>query len=335
MKFADHVELSDWNGQCLLTVREAERHDMLDDLFVGQGMPLRANPASHCTRRVGDRISKYVSHLLIGMRSSHVVLAFVLSTAMGLLLPSLAHAAELGFWFPCTGNKAKSEGRTVDIRSYLKVNTVGMRIDDIEDLYCVTRVKCVALGHCKASSPDEQAAADKLKREIAAEELRLERERQAKAAQAARERELERKKAEEDRKRREAAAAAEKARREKLVAAEAQRLRLSAAEAKRLVEVREAARKKMPAQPEKCTLDYPAYTQKLDFTPVILLQSKAEKDYAALDRTKLCNGHPGTLDPLQCEKPADFFGARFGSCTAIMRCPARQESKPCNRASAQ
>lgn len=278
---------------------------------------------------------KYVSKSLRGTRCSRVLLALVLSSAMG-ALPSLSHAADkLGFWIPCSGAKARSEGRSVDIRSYVKARTVGMYIDEIEDLYCVTPVKCVALGYCKAASPEEQAAADKLKREIAAEELRLERERQAKAAEAARKRELERQRAEEERKRKEAAALAEKARLAKAAADDAERLRLSAAEAKRLVEAREAARKKMPRQPEKCTLDYPAYTQTLDLTPVILLQSKAEKDYAALDRGKLCNGRPGTLGPLQCEKPADFFGAKFGSCKATVQCPARQETKPCSRASAQ
>ncbi|SFG58570.1 hypothetical protein SAMN05518865_11482 [Duganella sp. CF458] len=259
--------------------------------------------------------------------------ALVLLVCMG-MLPSLAHA-QLSFWFPCTGAKAKAEKRSIDIRSHLRVNTNGMQINDIEDLYCVTQVKCVALGYCKAASPQEQAAADKLKRELAAEEARLQRERQAKAAQAARERERERQNAEAERKRKEAAALAEKTRREKLAAAEAQRLQLSAQEAQRLVTAREDARRKMPAQPEKCTLDYPAYTQKLDFTPIIMLQARAEKDYAALDRSKICNGHPGVLDPLQCDKPADFFGARIGSCAAVMRCPARQETKACARASAQ
>lgn len=250
-------------------------------------------------------------------------------------LPSLSLAAQLSFWFPCTGKKAKAEGRSVDIRSYLRVNTVGMKVDDIEDLYCVSPVKCVALGYCKASSPEQQAAADKLKRELAAEEARLNQERAAKAAAAKRAQELARQQAEEERRRKEAALAAEKARRERLVAEEAQRLRLSAQEAQRLVAAREDARRKMPPQPEKCTVDYPAYSQKLDMTPIIMLQAKAEKDYARLDRATLCNGKPGRLDPLQCDKPADFFGARFASCSATMHCPARQETKTCARASAQ
>ncbi|MDQ9170921.1 cell envelope integrity protein TolA [Oxalobacteraceae bacterium R-40] len=307
----------------MLTIREAGRHDFLEDSFVTHGMPQRANLASHCTRRSGYRMLQYVSDFLVGMRFSRVLLAFVLSTTMG-LLPSLAYA-QLSYWIPCQmSGKAKSEGRTTYIGDYLKAKTVGMKTYDIEDLYCVTRVKCVALGHCKASSPDEQAAANKLKREIAAEESRLQRERQAKAAQA----ERNRKKAEEDRQR-------EEARRQKLAAAEEKRLRLSAPDAKRLVEAREEARKKMPPQPEKCTSVYPAYTQKLDFTPVVLLQSKAEKDYSSLDRSKMCNGHPGKLGPLECEKPADFFGLKFASCSATKRCPERKETRRCSRASAQ
>ena len=38
MKFIDHIELSDWNGQCLLSVRDAELHDFLDDFFTWHGM---------------------------------------------------------------------------------------------------------------------------------------------------------------------------------------------------------------------------------------------------------------------------------------------------------
>jgi hypothetical protein len=38
MKFTDHIELSDWSGQCLLTVRDAELHDFLDEFFVEHGM---------------------------------------------------------------------------------------------------------------------------------------------------------------------------------------------------------------------------------------------------------------------------------------------------------
>ncbi|VXC76913.1 hypothetical protein [Massilia sp. 9I] len=267
--------------------------------------------------------------------ASPSLLAVIFSVAMGLLLPSLAHAWQLSIWFPCTGSKAKAEKRTTDIRSSLGVNTVGMNIDDIEDLYCVTREKCVALGHCKASSPEEQAAADKLKKQLAAEEARMQRERQAKAAQAERDRALARQKAEEERRQKEAAELAEKKRREKMVADDAQRLKLSAAEAKRLVDAREEARKKMPKQPEKCTLDYPAYSQKLDLTPTIVLEAEGRKNYAAIDAAKMCNGRPGKLDPMQCDKPADFFGLKFAACSAMMHCPARQETKTCARASAQ
>lgn len=249
------------------------------------------------------------------------ILHTLLVAAVLSLAPSAARA-QLGYWVPCTGSKAEAEGRNIDIRRYLNVNTVGMQVSDIEDLYCVTRAKCVALGHCTAATPAEQAAADTLKQDIAAEEARLQRERQAKAA-------------EEERQRKEIAAAAEKARRERLVAAEAQRLRLSSQEAQRLVDAREQADKQRPPQPTTCTLDYPAYSEKLDFSPGLYLHSQAQKDYAAMDRSKVCGGHPGTLDPLQCTQPVNLFGASFASCTASLRCPARQETKPCTRTSAQ
>ena len=41
MKFSDHVELTDWNGQCLLTVSDAELHDFLDDFFTGYGIEIQ------------------------------------------------------------------------------------------------------------------------------------------------------------------------------------------------------------------------------------------------------------------------------------------------------
>ena len=48
MKFTDHVELSDWNGQCLLTVRDVELHDFLDDFFTGHGVEAQVIlPSSH------------------------------------------------------------------------------------------------------------------------------------------------------------------------------------------------------------------------------------------------------------------------------------------------
>lgn len=279
------------------------------------------------------RILQQLRHLAAGMLAAPTLLALVLATSAA-IIPSLAYA-QLSFYIPCSGSKARAEKRTEDIRGRMGVNTVGMRISDIEDLYCVTREKCVALGYCKAATPEEQAAADKLAKQLAAEEARLQRERQAKAAAAERERERARRQAEEERQRKAAAEAADKARREKIAADEMQRRKLSAQEAKRLVDAREDARKKMPAQPEKCTIDYPAYSQKVDFTPIIMLHARAEKDHAAVDRSKMCNGRPGRLDPLQCDKPANFFGARFGSCTAMMHCPARQETRTCARASAQ
>lgn len=267
------------------------------------------------------------------MSFHRLLLSVFVATSIGIASPS--PAAGVNFWSPCSGAKAKAEGRSVDIRSYLRVRTTGMKISDIEDLYCVTPIKCVVLGHCKAASPEQQAEADKLRREIAAEEARLQRERAIKAAAAQRAQELERQRTETERRRKDAELAVEKARRARLMTAEAQRLKLSAQEAQRLVDAREDARRKMPPQPEKCTVDYAAYTQKVDMTPVIMLQAQAEKDYAGLDRAKLCNGRPGKLDPLKCDKPANLFGFKLANCSTSVHCPAYQETKACARASAQ
>ena len=42
MKFTDHVELSDWKDQCLLTVRDIELHDFFDDFFSDHGIKTMA-----------------------------------------------------------------------------------------------------------------------------------------------------------------------------------------------------------------------------------------------------------------------------------------------------
>lgn len=157
------------------------------------------------------------------MRVANKILVLALLAA-----PYVAHA-QIGFYLPCSGSKARSEGRTRDISDDLKVNTVGMLIDDIEDRYCVTPAKCVALGFCKASSPKEQAAADRSNPEAAAERARLERERQQREAQAERQRQ---------------AAEGERIRKAAEVTSETQRLGSHReAEARRLVEMREAAAK--------------------------------------------------------------------------------------------
>ena len=45
MNFTKHVEIGDRSGQCLLTVRDVELHDYLDDLFVQAGLePLTLRP---------------------------------------------------------------------------------------------------------------------------------------------------------------------------------------------------------------------------------------------------------------------------------------------------
>ena len=38
MKFTEHIDLIDYEGQCLLTVVDAELHDFLDDFFVDRGV---------------------------------------------------------------------------------------------------------------------------------------------------------------------------------------------------------------------------------------------------------------------------------------------------------
>ena len=41
MKFTEHIELSDCNGQCVVSVRDVELHDFLDDLFAQADMEPR------------------------------------------------------------------------------------------------------------------------------------------------------------------------------------------------------------------------------------------------------------------------------------------------------
>lgn len=163
----------------------------------------------------------------VDKRGSMMVVNMMLALAL-LAAPCIAHA-QIQLRLPCSGSKALSEGRTMDIARDLKVNTVGMMVDDIEERYCVTPARCVALGFCEARSPAEQAAADKANPGAAAERTRLQREQQQRDAQAERQRQ---------------AAEAERNRKAAEVARETQRLGSHReAEARRLVEMREAAAK--------------------------------------------------------------------------------------------
>lgn len=220
-----------------------------------------------------------------------------------------------------------------------------MTTDVIEDLYCVTQIKCVAMGHCTARNSEEQIAADKLKQQMAVEEERLKRERAAKEAEAAKKREEKRQEEERIRKAealkreqdrlREERAAAEKRRMERQIAEDARRLGLTIDDSRRLAQARDEAQRRMPRNSENCTNQYPAYDTELDLTQTLMVVAKAEKAYAAVDRSKACNGHPGTLSPLRCDKPADFFGLKIAACKATLSCPAREETRPCTRSSAQ
>lgn len=147
-----------------------------------------------------------------------------------LAAPYLAHAQLSIGGSSCSYGKPRSEGRTEDLGQKYNVRvSYPIATEDYQARYCVTEEKCIALGYCKASSPAEQAAAEKLHPEAVAERARLQRERQEREAQAERERR---------------AAEAERNRKAAEVARETQRLGSHReAEARRLVEMREAAAK--------------------------------------------------------------------------------------------
>lgn len=221
----------------------------------------------------------------ISMKMAGALLALAL-----LLGPCLAYAqdSQVRIYLPCRGAKASSEGRKIYLVQYLNIDTYGMPIDDLEDRYCVTWDKCIALGYCKAMSPKEQADADRLNPGAAAERARLERERQQREAQAERNRQ---------------AAEAERNRKAAAVARETQRLGSHReAEARRLVELREAAANARggpaaPARPsgsagesEKvCT------TAPFRITPTSMFKPSEAEARAALarDAANLCRNNTG------------------------------------------
>lgn len=69
MKFGDHVELTDWNGQCLLTVCDVELHDFLDDFFTGHGIEIQVvlspNDPGRCQLLFPPTTSKEAVHRLL------------------------------------------------------------------------------------------------------------------------------------------------------------------------------------------------------------------------------------------------------------------------------
>lgn len=205
-----------------------------------------------------------------------------------LAVPCLAQA-QLSLDAPCFKSELRSEGRTVDLSHHGAKVSYPIATEDYQALYCVTREKCVALGYCKASSPAEQAAADKSNPGAAAERARLQREQQQREAQA----ERQRKAAEDERKRKEVE-----------VARETQRLGgHREAEARRLVEMREAAAKarggpaaasarppESAGEPRKVCTSAPFKTTPTSmFKPA---EADARADFAR-DAARLCRNNTG------------------------------------------
>lgn len=209
--------------------------------------------------------------------------------AAPLAAPYLAHAQLSIGGSPCRDGKPRSEGRTEDLGQKYNVRiSYPIAIEDYQARYCVTEEKCIALGYCKANSPAEQAAAEKLHPEAVAERARLQREQQEQEAKAERERR---------------AAEAERNRKAAEVAREIQRLGSHReAEARRLVEMREAAAKarggttatptpkpETAGEPRKVCTSAPFKTTSFGFT-----DTEADaRTASARDAANLCRQNTG------------------------------------------
>lgn len=168
------------------------------------------------------------------------------SVLLLLLASNSAFSDTYSIWLPCRGmsTNANAEGRTLYIGHG---RDSGMTLTERENEYCVTRVKCIALGYCKTSDPKEQAEADKIKKEmeaLAEEQRRRQAERAA--AKAA------------ERRRQEEAALRKEQERQALIAEEARNRKISHQEARTLVSVREEAQSSMPPEKECYTESIPA-----------------------------------------------------------------------------
>ncbi len=241
----------------------------------------------------------------------------------------------LNFWSPCfagaSQSNAKAEGRTEYIAEKMGVSTRGINVNKLEDLYCVTRPKCIALGYCTAKNTQEQLEADKLKKQMVAEEAKLKREQQRLAAEAEAKRKQEESRILAEEKRRQDEARLEKHKIEKLASDESKRLNLSQSDALKLANAKYQATKVMPKSPQKCVMEYPAHKSTIQLSSYNTTMNHVNNSYSQLDRSSLCNGRGGTLGPLKCEKPLNFMGTAIVKCSAEVSCPNERVETACSR----
>ena len=241
----------------------------------------------------------------------------------------------LNYWLPChlgaTQSNAKAEGRTEYIAEKMGVNTRGINVNKLEDLYCVTRPKCIALGYCTASNIQEQVEADKLKKQMVAQEAKLKREQQRLISEAEAKRKQEEARIAAEEKRRQDETQLEKQKIEKLASDESKRLNLSQADAFKLANAKYQATKVMPKSAQKCVTEYPAHKSTIQLSSYNTTMNHVNNSYSQLDRSSLCNGRGGTLGPLKCEKPLNFMGTAIVKCSAEVSCPAERVETICSR----
>ncbi len=81
MIFADHIELKDWQGQCLLVVSDAELHDFLDDFFTDQGVEAQVVVPPDTSGRYqllfNPKVSRALVYRLLGQLGSEQIARIV------------------------------------------------------------------------------------------------------------------------------------------------------------------------------------------------------------------------------------------------------------------
>ncbi|MDV2468923.1 hypothetical protein QR674_07990 [Acinetobacter chinensis] len=237
---------------------------------------------------------------------------------------SVAYAeGTVSLWAPCMGYYDENNQRMIDIGSKMGVSGRGMKRQEYDDKYCVSYVKCIALGYCTTQDAGQQKKANELKKKLEAEKRQREREAQ-----------LSKQKAE----------AAEKVRIEKervekaKIAAEAKKAeskyKLNNRDALEFAQSKVAAEKVLPPKPQKCIIETKQSTGQMNFSLYRTIQ--ASKDaYSKVNKGDLCNGNGGSLGTLDCPNPVNLFGMQIANCTATVTCPPTKKEVPCSSATRQ
>lgn len=237
---------------------------------------------------------------------------------------SKAYANGVIIWSPCWGGYDKNGQLAINIGAKMGIKgTGGLTPNEYNEKYCVSHIKCVAMGYCKAQDAEEERQANELKQKLEAERRQIERDAAIakQKAEAAEKTRMEQERVEKEKITNEAKNAQSK-------------YKLNNRDALEFAQSKVAAEKVLPPKPQKCIIETKQSTGEINFS--LYRTVKASNDaYSKVNKSDLCNGNGGSLGPLNCPNPINMFGMQISNCSAVVTCPPNKKEVPCSSAARQ